>query len=94
MTKLDVNPALKAPFAKRYENYFGMVVVGLDYGHAGQMALDEITDGSPYGATTSQGHPPLARSWIPRWGDRRGGETVRFLQGEERGASPAPESDK
>jgi len=35
--------------------HFGMVVVGLDYGHAGQMALDEITGGSPYGATTITG---------------------------------------
>ena len=25
-----------------------MVIVGLDYGHAGQMTLDEITGGSPY----------------------------------------------
>jgi NAD(P)H dehydrogenase (quinone) len=32
--------------------HFGMVIVGLDYGHAGQMTLDEITGGSPYGATT------------------------------------------
>ena len=35
--------------------HFGMVVVGLDYGHAGQMTLDEITGGSPYGATTVSG---------------------------------------
>src|SRR6476620_9966700 len=28
--------------------HFGMVVVGLDYGHTGQMTLDEITGGSPY----------------------------------------------
>jgi NAD(P)H dehydrogenase (quinone) len=35
--------------------HFGMVVVGLDYGHAGQMSLDEITGGSPYGATTITG---------------------------------------
>ncbi len=34
---------------------FGMVVVGLDYGYAGQMTLDEITGGSPYGATTIAG---------------------------------------
>lgn len=34
---------------------FGMVVVGLDYGCAGQMILDEITGGSPYGATTIAG---------------------------------------
>ncbi|HQS13907.1 NAD(P)H:quinone oxidoreductase [Reyranella sp.] len=35
--------------------HFGMVVVGLDYGFAGQMTLDEITGGSPYGATTIAG---------------------------------------
>ena len=35
--------------------HFGMVIVGLDYGHAGQMKLDEITGGSPYGATTIAG---------------------------------------
>jgi NAD(P)H dehydrogenase (quinone) len=35
--------------------HFGMVVVGLDYGHAGQMTLNEITGGSPYGATTIAG---------------------------------------
>jgi NAD(P)H dehydrogenase (quinone) len=30
----------------------GMVIVGLPYSFAGQMTLDEITGGSPYGATT------------------------------------------
>ncbi len=35
--------------------HFGMVIVGLDYGHAGQMTLDEITGGSPYGSTTIAG---------------------------------------
>jgi NAD(P)H dehydrogenase (quinone) len=35
--------------------HFGMIIVGLDYGHAGQMTLDEITGGSPYGATTITG---------------------------------------
>jgi NAD(P)H dehydrogenase (quinone) len=35
--------------------HFGMVVVGLDYGYAPQMTLDEITGGSPYGATTIAG---------------------------------------
>ena len=35
--------------------HFGMVIVGLDYGHARQMTLDEITGGSPYGATTIAG---------------------------------------
>ena len=35
--------------------HFGMTVVGLNYGFAGQMTLDEITGGSPYGATTIAG---------------------------------------
>jgi NAD(P)H dehydrogenase (quinone) len=35
--------------------HFGMVIVGLDYGYANQMTLDEITGGSPYGATTIAG---------------------------------------
>ncbi|MDR3509545.1 MAG: NAD(P)H:quinone oxidoreductase [Caulobacteraceae bacterium] len=35
--------------------HFGMVIVGLDYGHGAQMTLDEITGGSPYGATTLAG---------------------------------------
>ena len=33
----------------------GMVVVGLPYSFAGQMTLDEIAGGSPYGATTIAG---------------------------------------
>lgn len=32
--------------------HFGMVVVGLPYSFQGQMKLDEITGGAPYGATT------------------------------------------
>jgi NAD(P)H dehydrogenase (quinone) len=32
--------------------HFGLVVVGLDYGFAGQMGVEEIKGGSPYGATT------------------------------------------
>ncbi len=35
--------------------HFGMVIVGLDYGFAGQMKLDEVTGGSPYCATTIAG---------------------------------------
>ncbi|MGH6798090.1 MAG: NAD(P)H:quinone oxidoreductase [Roseiarcus sp.] len=35
--------------------HFGFVVVGMDYGYAGQMRLDEITGGAPYGATTIAG---------------------------------------
>ena len=32
--------------------HFGLVVVGLPYSFQGQMRVDEITGGSPYGATT------------------------------------------
>lgn len=32
--------------------HFGMVVVGLPYSFQGQMRMDEIVGGSPYGATT------------------------------------------
>ena len=49
--------------------HFGMVIVGLDYGHAGQMTLEEITGGSPYGATTIAG------------GDGRRQPTANELQG-------------
>ena len=35
--------------------HFGMTIVGLNYGFAGQMKLDEITGGAPYGATTITG---------------------------------------
>src|SRR5215210_5711949 len=35
--------------------HFGMVIVGLPYSFQGQTTLDEITGGSPYGATTIAG---------------------------------------
>src|ERR1700737_3393084 len=35
--------------------HFGLTVVGLPYSFQGQMTLDEITGGSPYGATTITG---------------------------------------
>lgn len=35
--------------------HLGLVVVGLNYGFAGQMRLDEVTGGAPYGATTIAG---------------------------------------
>ncbi len=34
---------------------FGMVIVGLPYSFQGQMSIDEIVGGSPYGATTIAG---------------------------------------
>lgn len=35
--------------------HFGMTIVGLPYSHQGQMRIDEIVGGSPYGATTIAG---------------------------------------
>jgi NAD(P)H dehydrogenase (quinone) len=35
--------------------HFGLTVVGLPYSFQGQMRIDEITGGSPYGATTIAG---------------------------------------
>ena len=35
--------------------HFGITIVGLPYSHQGQMSLDEIVGGSPYGASTIAG---------------------------------------
>ena len=35
--------------------HFGMIIVGLPYDYQGQMTLDEIVGGAPYGATTITG---------------------------------------
>ena len=35
--------------------HFGMIIVGLNYSHQGQMTLDEIVGGSPYGTSTVAG---------------------------------------
>ncbi len=36
--------------------HLGMIVVGLPYSFKGQMREDEITGGTPYGASTLAGH--------------------------------------
>ena len=66
--------------------HFGMVVVGLDYGHAGQMTLDEITGGSPYGATTITGgngarQPSENELQGARYQGRKVAETAKKLAG-------------
>ena len=66
--------------------HFGMVVVGLDYGYAGQMTLDEITGGSPYGATTITGGDgsrlPSANELMgARYQGRKIAETAKKLHG-------------
>lgn len=35
--------------------HFGLLIVGLDYGFAGQTISDEVTGGAPYGASTIAG---------------------------------------
>ncbi len=35
--------------------HFGMVIVGLPYSYQGQLTIDEVAGGSPYGATTIAG---------------------------------------
>jgi NAD(P)H dehydrogenase (quinone) len=35
--------------------HFGLTIVGLPYSHQGQMRIDEVVGGSPYGATTIAG---------------------------------------
>jgi NAD(P)H dehydrogenase (quinone) len=66
--------------------HFGMVIVGLDYGHAGQMTLDEITGGSPYGATTITGgtgaRQPSENELVgARYQGRKIAETAKKLHG-------------
>ncbi len=66
--------------------HFGMVIVGLDYGHAGQMTLDEITGGSPYGASTIAGgdgsrKPTANELQGARYQGRKIAETAKKLHG-------------
>jgi len=66
--------------------HFGMVVVGLNYGYAGQMTLDEITGGSPYGASTIAGgdgsrKPSENELEGARYLGRQVAETARKLHG-------------
>src|SRR6201987_1475318 len=66
--------------------HFGMVIVGLDYGHAGQMTLEEITGGSPYGATTIAGGDgsrlPTANELVgARYQGRKVAEVANKLHG-------------
>jgi NAD(P)H dehydrogenase (quinone) len=62
------------------------VIVGLDYGHAGQMTLNEITGGSPYGATTISGgdglRMPTANELVgARYQGRKIAEVANKLHG-------------
>jgi NAD(P)H dehydrogenase (quinone) len=66
--------------------HFGMVIVGLDYGYAGQMKLDEVTGGTPYGATTIAGgdgsrQPSANELEGARYQGRKIAETANKLHG-------------
>ncbi len=57
--------------------HFGMMIVGLPYSFAGQMRIDEVTGGSPYGATTiAGGKGERQPSETELAGARHQGETI------------------
>jgi NAD(P)H dehydrogenase (quinone) len=57
--------------------HFGMIIVGLPYSHQGQMSMDEIVGGAPYGATTVAGGDGSRQpSEIDLVGARHQGELV------------------
>ncbi|HEX7782650.1 MAG TPA: NAD(P)H:quinone oxidoreductase [Sphingobium sp.] len=66
--------------------HFGMVIVGLDYGHAGQMGHKEVVGGAPYGATTIAGsdgsrQPSEAELEGARYQGRRVAEVATKVHG-------------
>ena len=57
--------------------HFGLIIVGLPYSHAGQMSIEEIVGGAPYGATTVAGGDGSRQpSAIELAGARHQGEIV------------------
>lgn len=57
--------------------HFGMTIVGLPYSHQGQMVIDEVVGGAPYGATTIAGGDGSRQpSEIELAGARHQGELV------------------
>jgi NAD(P)H dehydrogenase (quinone) len=66
--------------------HHGMVLVGLPYAAAGQMTLDEISGGSPYGVTTIAGgkgerQPSANELELARYQGRRVAEVAAKLAG-------------
>ena len=66
--------------------HLGMVIVGMNYGFAGQMRLDEVVGGAPYGATTIAGgdgsrQPSETELAGARYQGRSIAETARKLHG-------------
>ncbi len=57
--------------------HFGMTIVGLPYSHQGQLSVDEIVGGAPYGATTIAGGDGLRQpTGIDLAGARHQGELI------------------
>jgi NAD(P)H dehydrogenase (quinone) len=57
--------------------HLGMTIVGLPYSHQGQLTLDEVAGGSPYGATTiAGGQGQRQPSQIDLDGARHQGELI------------------
>lgn len=62
--------------------HFGMLIVGLPYSHQGQMSVEEIVGGAPYGATTiAAGDGSRQPSDIDLAGARHQGELVARTAG-------------
>lgn len=66
--------------------HHGMIIAGLPYAWAGQSRIDEITGGSPYGATTITGSdgsrtPSANELEGARWQGRYVAETAKTLVG-------------
>lgn len=60
--------------------HFGMTIVGLPYSHQGQMSVEEIVGGAPYGATTvAGGDGSRSPTDIDLAGARHQGELVARL---------------
>ena len=65
--------------------HMGMVIVGLDYGFKGQLTIEEVHGGTPYGASTIVGHNARQPSQIELDGARHQGRRVAEIAGKLKG---------
>ncbi len=61
--------------------HMGMTVAGLDYGYKGQLQIDEVAGGTPYGASTIAGHNARQPSALELDGARYQGKRVAEIAG-------------